>query len=217
MSVWFMPVPFWLLGTKFGRLSKFNVKLPCSPHAVGVAVAEDAGKGFEKLDAEVLDAVVLGGSVYGCKLLEADPLIGEVLLPDGEAVVLLLELEVVVSRVDADAGELTLLELVEVNVTDKVGLEIDKALELEAVKPDITLESTDKAAVEPLTGIDTDGAEPLIDGVVAGDVEGTMLKAEELMDKEAEEVLPDNAPATELDPMPESEALGAVIAAGTDP
>ncbi len=42
-----MSVLFCLFGTKFGRSSKVMVKLPCSPQAVGVAVAEDAGKGLD--------------------------------------------------------------------------------------------------------------------------------------------------------------------------
>ena len=58
ISVW-----FWLVGMKFGKLSKSIVKSPCSPQpAVGVAVADEAGNGLvafvELLTAEDGDFIV---------------------------------------------------------------------------------------------------------------------------------------------------------------
>ena len=54
-----MSVLFCLFGTKLGRSSKVIVKLPCSPQAVGAAVAEDAGKGLDE-PAEVIVLERLG-------------------------------------------------------------------------------------------------------------------------------------------------------------
>ena len=42
---------------KVGRSSKFRVNGPCSPQAVGVAVADDAGNGFVEVDEVVILAV----------------------------------------------------------------------------------------------------------------------------------------------------------------
>ena len=48
-------VLFWLLGIKFGRLSKPIVKSPCSPQPpVGVAVADVGGNGLVKVEEEVV-------------------------------------------------------------------------------------------------------------------------------------------------------------------
>jgi len=64
MSVWFR-----LFGMKFGRSSKLSVKSPCSPHAVGVADADEAEDGPDKLDEDVALATLLD-SPYAETVLE---------------------------------------------------------------------------------------------------------------------------------------------------
>ena len=85
------------------------VKLPCSPQAVGVAVAEEGGNGFEKLDDEVVVLATLDGSEYGTS---------ELLWMDGP-------------MAEDDAAEELLVPVIAVLANDELE-PLDEAAELEA-------------------------------------------------------------------------------------
>lgn len=55
-----MSLLFWLVGRNRGRSSKSTINAPCSPQpAVGVTVADEAGKGLLKLEVDLVpDAVI---------------------------------------------------------------------------------------------------------------------------------------------------------------
>ncbi|KAK5135757.1 hypothetical protein LTR08_004743 [Meristemomyces frigidus] len=187
MSVWFC----WL-GVKFGRESKSRVNGPCSPQAVGVAVADDAGNGFEGVDEVVILPTVVDNA-YGEGVLELEVTVLNVEL---ERRALLLGAEIDTCELVADGIEpvklpvtpaatdepevvetepanedVTVALLLEVAGVEIAGTTFDEVvgaeLERDAVNPEISLEIADTAAVEPLTGTGID----MLDG--AGVIEGT--------------------------------------------
>ena len=86
MSVWFC------FGVRVGRSSKVRVNGPCSPHAVGVAVADDGGNGFETIDGVVTLAVEEDSADAGVVLM-LDARVKKVELGREELLPMLAELD----------------------------------------------------------------------------------------------------------------------------